>query len=51
MESKPDNNMIFSGFGVDAIPMSWWSINQNYFIYGIVAVTLTVCFFVLRRKG
>jgi len=50
MENEPDNNMIFSGFGVDALAMSWWDINFHYFIYGIVAVTLTVCFFVLRRK-
>jgi len=49
MESKPDNNMIFSGFG--AIPLSWWDVNSHYFIYGIVAIALTVCFFVLRRKG
>jgi len=50
MENEPDNNMIFSGFGVDALARSWWDINLNYFIYGIVAVTLTICFFVLRRK-
>jgi len=28
----------------------WWSNNGHYVIFGIVAVALTVCFFVLRRK-
>jgi len=28
----------------------WWANNGHYVIYGIVAVALTVCFFVLKRK-
>jgi hypothetical protein len=28
----------------------WWSNYGDYVIFGIVAVTLTVCFTVLRRK-
>ena len=28
----------------------WWDHYGNYILAGIVAVTLTICFFVLRRK-
>lgn len=28
----------------------WWSNYGHYAIFGIVAVTLTACFFILKRK-
>jgi len=46
--------MIFSYVPVGYPTMNawdlWWSQNGHYIIYGIVAVSITICFFVLRKK-
>ncbi len=49
MENESNGHMIFAEVGVNALH-PWWDANLNYFFYGMVAVALTACFFVLRRK-
>lgn len=32
------------------VAMTWWDRNFDYILYALVAVTISICYFILKRK-